>query len=616
MKFSFKNILLALALLTGSVSAANAQSACKYITQGAVLTAAQWNWCFQQKNDTLGFTPLPASGGTMSGPLVLAPPSTFAGLNFQLGTPTNPKNGDFWLDSTGLNFQLSGSTFGHQNTPFYTGASAPGTPRPYSLWNNTAGSTIPLSIYDGSQWVNIGTLNPSTHTWTAGTGGSVTSFSAGTTGLLPSSASTGAITLSGTLAASNGGTGITSLGSGIPIWLGTPSSANLRAALTDETGSGAAFFAGGNAGVFSGISLALGGATIGSDALGVTGSVTISSTLASGAHTVTSNSATAFAAGLAGATNPAFSVDASTASSATGIKIKSAAAAGGAAISVTSSGTNENLTVDAKGSGTVTIAGTSTGGIVLSRSTTLGTITGTANNCLQANASGVITGTGQACAAGISPQITTLNSGTGATYTTPVGASYLIVTIKAGGGGGGPSGSGTIVQAGTGGTSTFNSINAAGGAGATTGGGGAVGTGGTGGTGTTNVVKRVPGAPGQLAGIVIWSSTNFLTGGASGGGPGAGWGRADQGGGAAGVNAVANSGSGGGGAQSGNSSQAGLSALVNGHGGGEGETAILLITSPAASYTYTVGAGGAGATVTSGSGGGAGGSGQITVEAH
>jgi len=48
--------------------------------------------------------------------------------------------------------------------------------------------------------------------------------------------------VTGTLPVANGGTGITSLGTGIATFLGTPSSANLRAALTDETGSGAAVF--------------------------------------------------------------------------------------------------------------------------------------------------------------------------------------------------------------------------------------------------------------------------------------------------------------------------------------------------------------------------------------
>jgi hypothetical protein len=49
--------------------------------------------------------------------------------------------------------------------------------------------------------------------------------------------------VSGTLPAANGGTGITSLGTGVATFLGTPSSANLAAAVTDETGTGALVFA-------------------------------------------------------------------------------------------------------------------------------------------------------------------------------------------------------------------------------------------------------------------------------------------------------------------------------------------------------------------------------------
>jgi hypothetical protein len=111
-----------------------------------------------------------------------------------------------------------------------------------------------------------------------------TSFSAGTTGLTPSTATTGTITLGGTLNVANGGTGVTTstgsgsnvlstsptlttpilgtpqsgtltsctglpistgvsgLGSGVATFLGTPSSSNLAAAVTDETGSGALVF--------------------------------------------------------------------------------------------------------------------------------------------------------------------------------------------------------------------------------------------------------------------------------------------------------------------------------------------------------------------------------------
>lgn len=84
-----------------------------------------------------------------------------------------------------------------------------------------------------------------------------------------------------------------------------------------------------------------------------------------GTLTVTSSNASALTVGLNGATNPAFQVDASTGSSATGIKVKSAAAGGGVAVSVVSSGTNENVKYDAKGSGTVSIGSVSTGNVLL-----------------------------------------------------------------------------------------------------------------------------------------------------------------------------------------------------------------------------------------------------------
>jgi hypothetical protein len=51
------------------------------------------------------------------------------------------------------------------------------------------------------------------------------------------------LTLASPLAAASGGTGLTALGSGVATFLGTPSSANLAAAVTGETGSGALVFA-------------------------------------------------------------------------------------------------------------------------------------------------------------------------------------------------------------------------------------------------------------------------------------------------------------------------------------------------------------------------------------
>jgi hypothetical protein len=88
--------------------------------------------------------------------------------------------------------------------------------------------------------VNSGATAPQ---WSTLSGVAVTTFSAGTTGLTPSTATTGAVTLAGTLAVANGGTGVTtSTGSGnnvlstsptlvTPV-LGTPTSVTL----TNATG--------------------------------------------------------------------------------------------------------------------------------------------------------------------------------------------------------------------------------------------------------------------------------------------------------------------------------------------------------------------------------------------
>lgn len=64
-------------------------------------------------------------------------------------------------------------------------------------------------------------------------------------------------------------------------------------------------------------------------------------------------------------TNYAFQVDTNTASSATGLKVTSAAAGGGLALTTISSGTDENVTFDAKGAGTISIGASSTGNVLL-----------------------------------------------------------------------------------------------------------------------------------------------------------------------------------------------------------------------------------------------------------
>ena len=84
-----------------------------------------------------------------------------------------------------------------------------------------AGGTLGTTALPWSQFSGAGTF-------TAGTGLTLTGS---------------VFSLTSPVAVANGGTGLTSLGSGVATFLGTPSSANLAAAVSDETGSGALVFA-------------------------------------------------------------------------------------------------------------------------------------------------------------------------------------------------------------------------------------------------------------------------------------------------------------------------------------------------------------------------------------
>jgi hypothetical protein len=85
-------------------------------------------------------------------------------------------------------------------------------------------------IYDGTQFQLTNSSNASVQ---------VTSFSAGTTGLTPSTATTGAITLGGTLNVANGGTGLTTLAtSRIPYGNGTGALSSSSTFVFDGTNLG------------------------------------------------------------------------------------------------------------------------------------------------------------------------------------------------------------------------------------------------------------------------------------------------------------------------------------------------------------------------------------------
>lgn len=90
----------------------------------------------------------------------------------------------------------------------------------------------------------------------------------------------------------------------------------------------------------------------------------ISTVSAAVTTTLTSTSANALAVGPNGTTNPTFNVDGSVTSEATGLNVKGAASGSGLALQVITSGTNEDLTIDAAAAGTVkigTVASTALG---------------------------------------------------------------------------------------------------------------------------------------------------------------------------------------------------------------------------------------------------------------
>lgn len=141
----------------------------------------------------------------------------------------------------------------------------------------------------------------------------------------------------------------------------------------------------------------------------ITGGTVGASTLTvSGTAIHTSNSANALIVGPNGATNPTLEVDASTASAATGLLVKSAAAGGGLALSTLSSNTNEPLTINAKGASGLLVGNVSSGGVGLAGGGGGVTVNG-AMTYGGVTLNATTTGTGN-LVAGTAPTLTSLNS--------------------------------------------------------------------------------------------------------------------------------------------------------------------------------------------------------------
>ena len=184
--------------LTPAISMAAAST-----SANGYLTSTDWNTFNGKGSGTVtsvtGTSPVVSSGGAT--PAISIPAASTSASGYLTSTDWNTFNGKY---STGgaLGTPSSGTATNLTGLPLTTGVT--GT---LPIANGGTGTTTP-ALVAGSNVTITGTWPNQTIASTGGSSG-VTSFSAGSTGLTPSTASTGVVTLAGTLAVANGGTGTT-----------------------------------------------------------------------------------------------------------------------------------------------------------------------------------------------------------------------------------------------------------------------------------------------------------------------------------------------------------------------------------------------------------------------
>lgn len=170
----------------------------------------------------------------------------------------------------------------------------------------------------------------------------------------------------------------------------------------------------------TGATLAAGVTASSLTSVGTLASLAVTGAVTNGGETITSASATAFSVGLNGATNPSFVVNDSTALQVAGLSITGAVTGGTVAVATLDSGAASNLTINAKGTGTIGIGTVSTGAITLTRATTMSAAL-TYGGVTLSNA---VTGTGNMVLA-TSPSLTTPALGIATAISLDIGGATL-----------------------------------------------------------------------------------------------------------------------------------------------------------------------------------------------
>jgi hypothetical protein len=184
-------------MTTASIYGGVAQSAGLYGLPTSNASKSIFEWFIFQVSSIQPTTPIGGSWnfGTATG----TPPTGWTTI-----PPTSPTT-LVWLSIAIVNSASSTITWSVPGQVAFSGPTSPITSTGDLIVGNGVNSATRLPI--GSNGYVL-TSNGTTAIWSASTGG-VTSFTAGTTGLTPNTTTTGAVTLAGTLAVSNGGTGQT-----------------------------------------------------------------------------------------------------------------------------------------------------------------------------------------------------------------------------------------------------------------------------------------------------------------------------------------------------------------------------------------------------------------------